>query len=206
MRDASIPQSPLRSAWNIVIGLIIVACGLFALMAPILSTLAMSIVIAVSASIAGVVQIVHSFRTKGVNGVLLNFLLGVAYLAGGIAFWVWPFTGAKFLTMILAWMLVTAGIVQVAIAIAFRSEKAWSWMLLSGALALILGVWLMFRLQIASLFVPGIAWAFALLAEGVALLGRAFGRDRLDPEDDDEFEPEPTATKPEAGHAAPASP
>jgi uncharacterized membrane protein HdeD (DUF308 family) len=203
MSDASTSShGPFRSAWNILIGLIIVACGLFALMAPIVSTLAMSIVIAVSASIAGIAQIIHSFRSKGVNGVLLNFLLGVAYLAGGIAFWIWPFTGAKFLTMILAWMLVTAGIAQVAIALAFRSEKAWSWMLLSGALALILGVWLMFRLSIASLFVPGIAWAFALLAEGVALLGRALGKGEIDPEDEDESAP-PAA---ETGHAAPASP
>jgi uncharacterized membrane protein HdeD (DUF308 family) len=207
------PDAPgrLRSAWSIAIGLIIVACGLFALMAPILSTFAMSIVIAITASIAGIVQIAHSFRSKGVSEVILNCLLGLVYIAGGLAFWIWPFTGATFLTMILAWTLVTAGVAQIAIALAFRSEKAWSWMLLSGALALVLGVWLMFRLHIASLFVPGIAWALALLAEGVAILMRALGKEAIETEPEPAAAPaaEPAAeplSDPDAGRATPPAP
>jgi hypothetical protein len=92
-------------------------------------------------------------------------------------------------------------------------------MLLSGALALVLGVWLMFRLHIASLFVPGIAWALALLAEGVAILMRALGKEAIEaePEPAAEAEREPAAapaaepaaeppSDPDAGRAAPVAP
>jgi uncharacterized membrane protein HdeD (DUF308 family) len=167
---------PLRSAWLVFIGVIIGACGIFALIAPVVSTLAMSMVIAITAIIAGIAQILQAFRSKGWGGMLLSLVLGILYLAGGVVFLIWPFAGAKFLTLILSWTLVTVGITEIITSLYNRPDKGWAWMLVSGVVALGLGIWLMFRLPTASLFVPGVAWGVALLSEGAALVAMAFSR------------------------------
>jgi uncharacterized membrane protein HdeD (DUF308 family) len=163
---------------NVLLGTIKISCGILSTIVPAMSTLTQSMLIAVTALVVGIMHIVLSFGSERVSGVMLNAFLGVIYLAGGIAFLIWPFAGARFLTMILSWTLLAAGVTQIGIGFAVGTRKRWRSMLLSGALSTALGLWLMLRFNVASLFVPGLAWGIALLSEGSANLARALGKRR----------------------------
>jgi uncharacterized membrane protein HdeD (DUF308 family) len=162
-----------------ILGIFLVLCGTFALLAPVMSTFATTIVAAIAAVIAGIAQIIHAFRAKGWGGFFLSLIVGLIYTVGGVLVWLRPWAGAIAITLILAWWLIAAGAGEIALGLAIRRQRGWGWMIFAGIISIICGGWLVFRLPMASLLVPGFALGIALLLEGWAFL--AIGLSRTSP-------------------------
>jgi len=156
--------------WFIILGLVIALCGLFALLAPLASTIALTVIVALAAGLAGVAQIIQSFGTRTWGGFFLNLLLGVIYAACGVFLWFNPLAGALAVSMVLALFLIAAGIGEIALALKIRGESGWVWLLVSGIVALVGGLWLLLRMPTAGFFIPGIALGMALVFEGGAFV------------------------------------
>lgn len=160
----------------LVSGAVLVLCGIFAILAPVLSTLAATLAVGVSAAVAGVTQVVQAFRSSAWKGFFLNLLIGLAFFATGAVFFVWPPKGALAITITLSWLLLVTGVGEVALGFRIRPAKGWPWLILSGLITFAAGVWLMLRIPVTGFFVPGIALGIALLSEGIAFIAIAFGR------------------------------
>lgn len=162
----------------LLLGIIFLLCGLFAFLAPIASTLATMFVISGALVVAGLSQVAHAVRSPAWKGFFLHLLLGIVYVAGAAIFMFRPLTSALVVTVWLSWMLLLTGVGEMALAFRIRPQNGWGWMLFSGLIALLCGVWLLMRIPIAGFFVPGIALAIALVSEGFAFIALAMGRKR----------------------------
>lgn len=178
--------------WFVLLGLILGLCGIFSLLAPIASTLALAMILALAAGIAGIAQIIQAFGTRTWRGFLLNLLVGVVYAVGGVVLWLNPLAGALTLSMIVAFFLIAGGIGEILLAFAIRGEAGWFWLILSGIIGVVAGIWLLYRMPLAGLAVPGIALGIALLMEGGAFV--AIGL-RRGPRADAEAAHEPAAAE-----------
>ncbi|MCX8477161.1 MAG: HdeD family acid-resistance protein [Sphingomonas sp.] len=164
---------PRRSFWrrtgSALLGLAFIVCGAFAILVPMLSTLAMTFTVGIALVAAGIAQIGQAF-SRSWGGLFLHVLLGLLYIGAGIIFFRSPLSGALVLTAMLAWLLIVQGIGEIVMAFTIKRRTGWLWLVVSGVLSTLLGFWLLFWSPSAGLFVPGIVLGMALLVEGCAFL------------------------------------
>ncbi|MBO9623567.1 MAG: HdeD family acid-resistance protein [Sphingomonas sp.] len=172
-RLGGLEYNPRYRPGFLVLGVILMLCGIFAVMAPLLSTLAVTLAVGVSAAVAGIAQVVQAFRASAWKGFFLNLLIGLAFLATAVIFLLWPPKGALAITITVSWLLLIAGIGEVALAFRVRPERGWGWLAISGLVAIAAGLWLMYRIPVTGFFVPGVALGVALLFEGAAFAAMA---------------------------------
>lgn len=159
-----------RSIWFVLLGIVMILSGIFALLAPLASSLAFTIVFGVATLTAGLAEIIHAFWTKSWRGFFINLLLGIAYAAFGAMVILNPLVGALALSMLIASFLVGIGIGEVVLGLRVRGERGWAWLVLSGLVTLVLGVWLLLRLPTAGLFMSGIFLGTALILHGLSFV------------------------------------
>jgi len=167
------PQAAMQTAisehkgWFYFLGILLIVLGVAAIAFPFVTTIAVKIFIGWLFLIGGVLQIVHAFSTRAWSEFLLDLLIGVLYLVvgGWLAFF--PLTGIITLTLLLALLFIIEGIVELGIAFRIRPHRGWVWMLLSGIVAIAVGVLLIANLPSSA------AWAIGLLV-GINLIFSGF--------------------------------
>jgi uncharacterized membrane protein HdeD (DUF308 family) len=149
--------------WFLALGLVFILAGIAAIAFPLMSTIAAKIALGWIFLITGVVFVIHAFSAKAWQGFLLELLLGVLYVvAGGWLAFV-PLAGIVTLTILLAALFVAEGVLEAIMALRVRPHEGWGWLLLSGLVAIAVGVLIFAELPSSA------AWAIGLLA-GVNLL------------------------------------
>jgi uncharacterized membrane protein HdeD (DUF308 family) len=163
------PTSIWRRTGSALLGIAFIICGAFAILMPLVSTLAMALVVAIALVAAGIAQIGQAFA-RSWGGMFLHIVLGLLYIAAGFVFWSSPLSGALVLTALLAWLLIVQGIGEIVMAFTIKRRKGWPWLVVSGVVSALAGFWILFWSSSAGLFLPGILLGMALLFEGVAFL------------------------------------
>ncbi|WP_114952064.1 HdeD family acid-resistance protein [Sphingosinicella terrae] len=169
VRAAPLPPETKRTASSFLLGIVFILSGTFAILMPVLSTLALTVVIGVALAFSGVSQMVYGFGRSGWDRIL-NLLLGALYLACGLVFWLDPRSAAMILTLLLSALLVTQGLGEIVMGMKMRQSRTWGWLVLSGLIAIAAGIWLILRMPIAGYFAPGTILGIALLFEGWAFI------------------------------------
>ncbi len=152
-----------NGGWFLALGILLVVAGVAAIAFPLVSTIAAKISIGWIFLAAGLVIIIHAFSIQRWGGFLMELLLGVLYLIAGGWLAFFPFTGIITLTIVLAALFLFEGVVEVIMAVRARAHEGWVWLLLSGLVAVAVGV------LIAAELPSSAAWAIGLLV-GVNLL------------------------------------
>jgi uncharacterized membrane protein HdeD (DUF308 family) len=164
------PRSFWRRTGSALLGVAFIICGAFAILTPLLSTLAMTFVVGIALVAAGIAQIGQAF-SRSWGGLFLHVILGLLYIGAGIIFFRSPLTAAFVLTAMLAWLLIIQGVGEVVMAFTIKRRKGWPWLVVSGVLSTLAGFWLLFwSSPAAGLFLPGIILGMALIVEGCAFL------------------------------------
>lgn len=159
--------------WFLFLGIVFVISGSIAIFLPVLSTFAISMIFGATLVVTGVVRVVQAFKAKKWRGFLLNLLLGLIHLIGGAFIWFNPAAGALVITLTLSWILMAQGVAEIILAFRVRPESGWGWLLVSGIVALIASIWLILRIPVAGMFLPGVILGIALLFEGWAYIAIA---------------------------------
>ena len=154
-------STSLHSHWQLffVEGLVLLLLGLAAIVLPQITTFAVEIIIGWLLLISGIVGLIATFRMRHAPGFFWSLVSAVLSIAAGIVLLRWPLSGALSLTVILTVFFVVEGVASIFYALEHKRELSgrWAWMLVSGALDLILG-------GIIFLGLPGTAaWAIGLL-------------------------------------------
>jgi uncharacterized membrane protein HdeD (DUF308 family) len=174
----------LHAHWRLFLteGVVLLALGLAAIILPLIATVAIALIIGWLLLMSGVVGLIATFRMRRAPGFLWSLLSAVLGIAAGIALLAWPLGGALSLTVILSVFFVIEGVASILYALDHKRELSgrWGWMLVSGAVDLVLA-------SIIFLGLPGTAaWAIGLLVGinmvfggsaiiSMALLARATG-------------------------------
>jgi uncharacterized membrane protein HdeD (DUF308 family) len=117
-------------------------------------------------------ELIHSFRTRGWKGSLLHVISGVLWLILGVLIITNPGVSALTLTIALAFFFFVSGIVQVLGAFTLRYPQ-WGWAVVSGLVAVLLGIFIMTRWPSSAFWVIGLFISIELLMNGWAMIALA---------------------------------
>ncbi|MFZ2102793.1 MAG: HdeD family acid-resistance protein [Oricola sp.] len=161
--------------WMMILAVISIIGGLFALFNPLAATMATVFLVGWAFLLLGVAQIVHAFSDREWPGFLWALLFGVLTLLVGISLLWNPLAGMVSLTILVAALLLFTGIVKLMFAFALRPLPNWIWVLLSGAVSILLAIMVFANLPWAAATVLGIFLAVELLSNGILFLFVALG-------------------------------
>jgi uncharacterized membrane protein HdeD (DUF308 family) len=155
--------------WVSILGGLLILIGLLALAYPGLATVETAIVFGGILIVSGVLQVSTAAWARGWGGLFLNVLVGLLYAFVGMVLIDRPLLAAKELTLLLAVFLVAAGLVRVVAALVHRFS-GWGWVLLNGAVTLVLGVLVWRHWPGDGLWVIGTLVGIELLFSGWSLV------------------------------------
>jgi len=158
--------------WFLLIGILLMVLGATCIVKAQTATTFSILVLGWILVISGVFWLVNSFLTVTVP-IFFLFLLN-ALIRGGIGYLLirHPNAGAEGVTMVLAVLFIVGGLFRTAGASVIKFPW-WGWTVLSGVVAVVLGVYLLANWPVASAFFVGVVIGVDLLFDGGALI--AFG-------------------------------
>ena len=169
--------APLRakSGWIIALGVVYLIAGFIALGSVAMATVASVLVVGVMMIIAGVAEVFSAFQIKSWGKFLLWALLGVLYIFAGFVTFENPLLAAVLLTLILNASLMASGIMRIFLGFSMKRETPWIWVVLSGVITLLLGLLILARWPVSSLYILGLFLGIDLIMAGVGWIGLGFG-------------------------------
>jgi uncharacterized membrane protein HdeD (DUF308 family) len=156
--------------WFMVLGVVLLLLGVLAIIFPFATTIAAKVALGWLFLIGGVVQIIQSFSTQKWSGFILNLIIGVLYLLAGAWLAFFPLTGIITLTIFLAALFIVNGVLEIGMGFRLRDRSGWFWMLLSGIIGVILGVWLFIGLPETATWAIGLVVGINLVTSGLAYI------------------------------------
>jgi len=112
----------------------------------------------------------HSFSSPRWQGFLLGLLIGILYLVAGGWLAFFPLTGIITLTILLAALFLAEGVLEVIMAFRVRPHEGWGWLLLSGLIAVAVGVLIGMDLPSSATWAIGLLTGVNLLSTGVSFI------------------------------------
>ena len=172
--------TPLRAKWGwiVALGVVYVIAGFIALGSIVMATVASVFVVGVMMIIAGVAELINAFQIKSWGKFLIWALLGVLYIVAGFVTFENPLFAAVVLTLILGASLVASGAVRIFLAFNMKRETPWIWVALSGVITLLLGLLILARWPINSIYSLGLFLGIGLIMAGAGWIGLGFGLHR----------------------------
>jgi uncharacterized membrane protein HdeD (DUF308 family) len=158
--------------WFLLIGILLMVLGATCIVKAQTATTFSILVLGWILMISGVFWLINSFLAIA-SPMFFLFLLS-ALIRGGIGYLLirHPNAGAEGVTMLLAVLFIVGGLFRTAGASVIKFPW-WGWTVLSGIVAVVLGVYLLANWPVASTFFVGIVIGVDLLFDGGALM--AFG-------------------------------
>ena len=156
--------------WSIAMAILLTLAGLFAILIPIVSGIATTLVVGWFFTMAGVLHLLFAWKTHTTSGVLWEILLGVLYVFSGIYLIVHPLAGLLSLTLLLAAYFMVKGVLQIVYYFQLRPRHGSGWLLFDGIVCFILAVMIGGSWPFSSVWVVGTLIGISLLFTGISRL------------------------------------
>ena len=146
-----------------------------------MATLASVVVFGVLLLIAGITEVIHAVMVRNLKGFALHLLSAALYLIVVLFMLEDPVRAAAVLTLLLAASFLVGGVLRIIFSLAMRFH-AWPWVLLNGAVDLVLGLLILNGWPATSLWVIGLfvgidlvlhGWSWVILALNVRTFSAA---------------------------------
>src|SRR6202795_3229673 len=175
--QAGSEMAPLRAKWGwiVALGVVYLLAGFIALGSVVVATVASVLVVGVMMIFAGVAEGFSAFQIKSWGKFLFWVLLGVLYIIAGFVTFENPLLAAALLTLMLGPPLVAPGVMRIILAFSMKRETPWIWVLLSGAITLLLGLLILAHWPVSGLYILGLFLGIDLIVAGAAWIGLGFG-------------------------------
>ena len=181
MTTADIPRSPSHVrhdlsaigrewGWFVFVGALLMVVGLIALSSVVAASLATAIVIGFLLLFSGLAETFGAFWARNWSGFFLHLLSGVLSIVVGVLFLRAPVGALLALTLLLACLLIVAGLFKISAALAYRFAM-WGWPLASGVIDLILGVLIWLQWPASAMWVIGLFVGISLVNGQLRLHG-----------------------------------
>jgi uncharacterized membrane protein HdeD (DUF308 family) len=161
------------------LGIALIALGVAAVLAPVVAGGAVVTVIGFILLIAGIVPIARGWKAEASKERAMGFTLGIITMLAGIAVIGHPLLGLGVLTLLLAGYFVAEGVWKIVVSFRFRPATGWTWLLLSGAMSLVLGLLIWRQWPVSGIWAVGVLVGINLLGTGLALVTLASTLNKL---------------------------
>jgi uncharacterized membrane protein HdeD (DUF308 family) len=169
--NTSFPSVARRaSGFSIFLSILLIICGLLAILLPIEMSIGVVIVIAWLLMISGIFQAIHAFRSSGVGHILWKIVIALVYFVTGLFLYMRPGIGIATLTLVIIWFLLAEGVLDIAFYFRTRKIGASGWILFDGIVTLILGLMIWRHWPSGSLWVIGFLVGISMIMTGTTRL------------------------------------
>ena len=168
-----------NAGWSVAIGIILIILGIFALGSPLVTGVAVAIMVGSFLLVGGIVQFVFAFRAKSWGAGLLGFFGGALSFVCGILVIAHPLLGLGFLALLLAAFFVVGGISKIIFSFQVRLAQGWGWILFSGIVGLVLGMMIWSQSPLSGAWAVGILVGIDILFTGWSTLAIGLAARRL---------------------------
>jgi uncharacterized membrane protein HdeD (DUF308 family) len=169
MREAMRETVKRHSLLYLIQGGLMVLAGAVALVYPLLSSLAVVVLLGWLLIISGVVQGISLIGARNVPHFWLQLLSIVLSVIIGLMFLRNPGEGLFTLTMLLIVFFMVEGISKVIFSLTIRPFPNWGWVLASGLIGISVAVFLWSSLPVTAVWFLGLLLGVLLISEGAAL-------------------------------------
>ena len=168
--------APLRAKWGwiVALGVVYLITGFIALGSMMMATVASVLVVGVMMIIAGVTEVIGAFQMKSWGKFLIWALLGVLYIVAGFLTFENPLFAAVLLTLFLGASLLASGAVRLFLAFSMKRESPWVWVALSAVITLLLGLLILARWPVNSVYILGLFLGIDLIMAGAGWVSLGF--------------------------------
>ena len=153
-----------------ILGFIAIILGVIAIAAPAVAAGAVVIIVGLTMLAVGIAEILEGFRGGSWRDNVVPIILGSISGIAGILVLAHPLFGLGFLTFLLVAFFVVEGGWKIIASFQFRPNPGWIWMLLGGALSLVLGVLIWNQWPLSGVWAIGILVGVDLLTTGLSLV------------------------------------
>jgi uncharacterized membrane protein HdeD (DUF308 family) len=160
--------------WIVALGVVYIVAGFIALGSVVMATVASVIVVGAMMIVAGVTEVIGAFQMKSWGKFLIWALLGVLYIIAGFLTFENPVFAAVLLTLFLGVSLIASGAVRLFLAFSMKRESPWVWVALSAVITLLLGLLIVARWPVNSVYILGLFLGIDLIMAGSGWLGVGF--------------------------------
>lgn len=166
----------IRAAWGwfVALGAVFIILGLIASSHLLLATIVTVYYLGAAMIMAGILQIVQSFRLARWSGFILWLLSGLFYVGAGVMSFMNPALASAALTLLLALFTAASGITRIWLGAGAVSERGWGWVVASGILSTVVGLIFLVGWPVNSAWLLGLLLSIDLIFQGCALLGTGF--------------------------------
>ena len=158
------------SGFAIFLSILLIVCGLLAILLPIEMSIGVVIVIAWLLMISGIFQVIHAFRSSGVGHILWKIVVALVYFATGLFLYMRPGIGIATLTFVIIVFLLAEGVLDILFYFRTRKIGASGWVLFDGIVTLILGLMIWRHWPSGSLWVIGFLVGINMIMTGTTRL------------------------------------
>jgi uncharacterized membrane protein HdeD (DUF308 family) len=175
MNSIEIMAAREASKSGIAMGAFLAVFGVLAMVAPLISGIAVTVMIGFLMIMGGIMQTIFAFRAESFGKGVLVFLFGGLGVVAGFIILMTPQTSLGFLTLMLAGFFVASGVVDIILGFNKRPDEGWGWLLFSGALSILLGILVFAQWPVSALWLVGFYVGIRMLMHGWVMmsLGRA---------------------------------
>ncbi len=158
-----------RWVWFLALGIVLIVLGMIALGSATTMTLATMVFVGWLMIAGGVLEAVHAFTCKAWGGFFIDLLTGILYAVVGFMIVTSPGETAVALTLLIAMYLIFGGIFRIVTAVVIRLHN-WVWLLLHGAINLLLGISIWQQWPLSGLWVIGLFVGIDMVFNGWSLV------------------------------------
>ena len=158
------------TGWFIAIGVLFIVLGIFAIAEPFAAGLGVTLLVGWLLVIGAVAHFIAAFKGSGAKHVVLQLLVGIVYLIGGLYFLTHTIMGVGTLTLLLSGVILAEGVLEILAYFRLRNMHAASWLLINGVVTLLLGGLIWFHWPSSSVWAIGTLVGVNLLMTGISRL------------------------------------
>ncbi|NIY79241.1 hypothetical protein HCZ23_07130 [Celeribacter sp. HF31] len=161
---------PNWKTW-VAIGVLTFIFGLLALGNAVATSLAITVLLGTLFILAGAAKLWAGFSGLDHENRVFSMIWGLISLMIGISFVANPMDGTVSLTLVITFFLLISGVVRLLMSWRMRESRLFWMLLLSGAVTVLLGGYILGNFAAISLSLLGLLLGIELLVDGAALVG-----------------------------------
>jgi len=170
-----------NSAFLVILGIMLAMIGAIAMAAPLAAGIAVEMFVGVMMLSRGAMQLYYGIKVRhwghrfGSYMGLGSIVVALLSVAVGVLLLINPIAGLRFLTLALAVYLVLTGGFEILHAIELSAVKGWGFIMLSGAVSVMLGVLIWRQWPLSGHWAMGVmvGASFVVSGMGIVMLGLA---------------------------------
>jgi len=158
------------TVWSILIGILLIVAGVFAIAVPLLAGIAASVVLSWLILVAGIFHLAFAWTERGAGAIVWQILIGFAYVTAGIVLLGHPLTSILAMTLVLVWYIAAEGIFEIVLFAQWRRQPGSIWLLLDAIVSLIVACLIFMHWPASSVWAIGTLVGVSLVMSGIARL------------------------------------